>query len=164
MSPSRRLWLDGPLGQPMLLTSIAEERDGTATFLVFFFVFCFLLVLLQFRRVSLGGLASAPWGGGGHMWGGAPTRSPSSPPLPSSGVAGYTGWAVARSVRLGLASSTTCAASCGVGGLWGVCWCPSPAHGAICVLQSKGLPIKALPISLFYLAAVFSVFAPVAEW
>eukprot|EP00966_Prymnesium_polylepis_P011477 264557-Prymnesium_polylepis.2 len=33
MSPSRRLWLDGPLGQPMLLTSIEEERDGTATFL-----------------------------------------------------------------------------------------------------------------------------------
>ena len=64
MSPSRRLWLDGPLGQPMLLTSIEEERDGTATFLVFFFVFCFLLVLLQFRRVSLGGLASAPWGAG----------------------------------------------------------------------------------------------------
>ena len=80
------------------------KRDGTATFLVFFIVFFFLLVFLQFRRVSLGGVASAPWGGGGHMWGRAPTRSPSSPPLPSSGLAGYTGWAVARSVRLGLAT------------------------------------------------------------
>ena len=101
------------------------------------------------------------------MWGGAPTRSPSSPPLPSSGVAGYTGWAVARSVRLGLASSTTCAASCGVGGLgggWDVCWCPSAAHGATCVLQSKGLPIKALPISLTFLAGIDVALEPVAEW
>ena len=73
MSPSRRLWLDGPLGQPMLLTSIAEERDGTATFLVFFIVFFFSLVFLQFRRVSLGG-----WhlhlGGAGGTCGGAPKR------------------------------------------------------------------------------------------